>query len=85
MNQLGINYWMPQLMNQRLFNDLRKTINDVNPDLILLTGDIVYGGYDDAGTSFTKLVDFLDGYDIPWAPVFGNHDNESKMGVGLAV
>lgn len=67
-------------MNQRLFNDLRKIINDVDPDLILLTGDMVYGGYDDAGTSFVKLVDFLDGYDIPWAPVFGNHENESEMG-----
>ncbi len=73
-------YWLPQLMNQRLFNDLREIINDVKPDLILLTGDCVYGGYDDNGTSFVRLVDFLDRFGIPWAPVFGNHDNESKMG-----
>ena len=74
-------YWMPQLMNQRLFNDLRKIIGEVKPDLILLTGDLVYGGYDDKGTSFIKLADFLDRFGIPWAPVFGNHENESQMGV----
>ncbi|MBR4720455.1 MAG: metallophosphoesterase [Clostridia bacterium] len=74
-------FWLPELMNKRLFNDMRSLIEKVNPDLILLTGDLVYGGYDDAGTSFTKLADFLDGFGIPWAPVFGNHDNESKKGV----
>ena len=74
------NYWLPELMDERVFNDLNKIIKDVNPDLILITGDLVYGKYDDAGTSFTKLADFIDGYNIPWAPVFGNHDNESKKG-----
>ena len=74
-------YWLPELMNRRLFNDLREIINNVKPDLILLTGDMVYGGYDDKGTSFVELADFLDGYGIPWAPVFGNHENESQMGV----
>ena len=74
-------FWQPALMNKRLFNDLKSLIEDVHPDLILATGDLVYGGYDDAGTSFTRFADFMDGFDIPWAPVFGNHDNESKMGV----
>ena len=74
-------FWLPYLMNKRLFIDLRNLIEDVKPDLILLTGDLVYGGYDDAGTSFTRLADFMDSFDIPWAPVFGNHDNESAMGV----
>ena len=23
----------------------------------------------------------MDSFEIPWSPVFGNHDNESKMGV----
>lgn len=74
-------FWQPSLMNKRLFNDMRALIEEVNPDLILMTGDLVYGGYDDAGTSFTRLADFMDSFGIPWAPVFGNHDNESAMGV----
>ena len=80
-SQQKIDFWQPARMNQLLFNDLRSLIEDVQPDLILATGDLVYGGYDDAGTSFTRFADFMDGFDIPWAPVFGNHDNESKMGV----
>mgnify|MGYP003304207746 CR=1 FL=1 len=28
-----------------------------------------------------KLVEYMDGFKIPWAPIFGNHDNESQMGV----
>lgn len=80
-NTAAINYWLPELMSKRLFDDLKTLVNEVNPDLILMTGDLVYGGYDDAGTSLTKLADFMDELGIPWAPVFGNHDNESKMGV----
>ena len=30
---------------------------------------------------FKGLVNFMDSFNIPWAPVFGNHDHESKMGV----
>ncbi len=73
-------FWKPEYMEERLFGDLRNVIEEVDPDLILLTGDLVYGKYDDAGTSFKMLADFMDGYGIPWAPVFGNHDNESSMG-----
>lgn len=80
-NTAAINFWLPELMNRRLFTDLKALINKVNPDLILMTGDLVYGGYDDAGTSLMKLAYFMDQFDIPWAPVFGNHDNESTMGV----
>ena len=28
-----------------------------------------------------EFVAHMDSYKIPWAPVYGNHDNESKMGV----
>lgn len=73
-------FWQPELTDERLFGDLGRIIEKTNPDLILLTGDLVYGRCDDAGTSFAKLADFIDGYGIPWAPIFGNHDNESNMG-----
>ena len=60
---------------------LRVVIPRYNPDLIIITGDLVYGEFDDSGASFTDLVEFMDSFGIPWAPVFGNHDNESAMGV----
>ena len=58
-----------------------EAVEECEPDLIILTGDIVYGEADDEGTLWMEICDRLDSYGIPWAPVFGNHDNESAMGV----
>lgn len=74
-------YWAKDYMEERCFQYLRYVINAVAPDLILLTGDLVYGEFDDNGSSLKALVEFLDEFQIPWAPVFGNHDNESQLGV----
>ena len=74
-------YYNPDKMEDRLFGYLRETIASTQPDLILVTGDLVYGKYDDNGTSLLALIKIMDSFEIPWAPVFGNHDNESKMGV----
>jgi len=63
------------------FYYLEKSIKDNNPDLILLTGDLVYGEFDDNGSNLKELIEYMDSYKIPWAPVFGNHDNECKLGV----
>ena len=73
--------YAPSNMNIRCFDYLTEIITETNPDLIILTGDNIYGKFDHNGTVWTKLVDFMDSFDIPWAPIFGNHDNESNMGV----
>ena len=62
-------------------NHIRSLVAQSRPDLIILTGDIVYGSFDDAGTTYRYMCDLMDSFQIPWAPVFGNHDNESFMGV----
>ncbi len=72
--------WAPGKMDSVCFQYIRKAIERVQPDLILITGDLVYGQFDDAGTSLQALIAEMDSYKIPWAPVFGNHDNESKKG-----
>lgn len=49
-----------------------KAIKETNPDLITLTGD--------NGTSpmaYVRIIEVLDSYGIPWAPVMGNHDGEN--------
>lgn len=51
------------------------------PDLIVLTGDNIYGETDDDGSDWDELCNKLDSYRIPWLTVFGNHDNESYKGV----
>ena len=63
------------------YDYVTEIIEATNPDLILLTGDNVYGEFDDNGSVWTSFVNFMDSFEIPWAPIFGNHDNESKKGV----
>lgn len=73
--------WMTDKTEENYKIYLRQVIERVKPDLILLVGDIVYGEFDDSGTAFTDIVRFFDSFNIPWAPVFGNHENESAKGV----
>lgn len=75
-----IEAWGPDKKERRCYGYLREIVNSVSPDLILVTGDNVYGEFDDDGGSMLEFVDFMESFDIPWAPIFGNHDNESKMG-----
>lgn len=73
-------YWATDKCEQRCYSYIRETVTNTNPDLILITGDIVYGEFDDNGTALLSFIEFMDSFQIPWAPVFGNHDNESAMG-----
>jgi len=52
-----------------------------NPDLIVLAGDTIYGQTDDDGSQWLEVCEKMDAYEIPWLVIFGNHDNESAMGV----
>lgn len=60
---------------------MREAVSRAHPDLIVLTGDSIYGQTDDDGSQWTELCAVMDSFGIPWAPVFGNHDNESAKGV----
>ena len=74
-------FWAADKMDVECFDYITEIVNATNPDLILLTGDMVYGMYDNNGTSFEALIELMEGFDIPWAPVFGNHEAESAKGI----
>ncbi|MBE7079579.1 MAG: hypothetical protein E7380_06975 [Clostridiales bacterium] len=76
-----IERWQPENMQTELFDDMDKLVAENRPDLILVTGDIVYGEFDDKGTSLKAFIEKMESYQIPWAPVWGNHDNETVLGV----
>ena len=76
-----INSWNPAHFDEQCGDGIRSLVAQTNPDLIFITGDIIYGSFDDNGTTFEWFVNFMDSLEIPWAPVFGNHDNESLKGV----
>lgn len=73
-------YWATDKKDELCYDYIREIIGATNPDLIILTGDIVYGEFDDNGENLLEFISFMESFNIPWAPVFGNHDNESKMG-----
>ena len=73
--------WAPENFDRQCGNHIRSLIEQTKPDLIFITGDIVYGEFDDNGTALKWLCELMDSFAVPWAPVFGNHDNESRMGV----
>lgn len=75
-----IKMWAEDTKDFNLYDHIKFLVNKTTPDLILITGDIIYGEFDDSGRSFDEFVKFMDSFEIPWAPVFGNHDNESDMG-----
>ena len=75
----------PQIMemdrvDQACYQYIREVITATNPDLIIITGDIIYGKFDDNGKALLSFINFMESFEIPWAPIFGNHDNESNMG-----
>ena len=67
-------------ITSRCTDYVEETIEQTNPDLILITGDLVYGRHDPDGSLLQTLIAFMESFETPWAPVFGNHDNESEMG-----
>ena len=73
--------WATDQIEERCYDYLTEVITATNPDFIIITGDVVYGEFDDAGTALVSFINFMDSFQIPWSPVFGNHDNESKKGV----
>ncbi|MEG1706669.1 MAG: metallophosphoesterase, partial [Clostridia bacterium] len=56
---------------------IKRLIEEVKPDLITMTGDQVWG-YTSKSESIKFLIDIIDSYKIPWAPVMGNHDSDGE-------
>ncbi len=57
---------------RRADKTIDELVKKVKPDLITVTGDQGYG----TKKSILYVGSLLDRYGIPWAPVFGNHDND---------
>lgn len=73
--------WLSRKKDVLALEAVRKVIAKANPDLIVLTGDSIFPFLPKAGTmnngkQARKLIAFLDGFQIPYTMVFGNHDCE---------
>ncbi|MBR2988342.1 MAG: Ig-like domain-containing protein [Clostridia bacterium] len=65
----------------RAWRYIREGVQRANPDIIVATGDNVYGEGDDDGAMWNEFISVMDSFAKPWLTVFGNHDNESRKGV----
>lgn len=71
-----IQLWSFTFDNKAALDLVKTTIKNTSPDLIVLTGDNVSGL---ATNLYVRdLIKVMESFNIPWAPIFGNHDGEGK-------
>lgn len=70
--EFGVNFILDGMSEIQL----KQLIKEVNPGLIIVGGDTVLTAWNDISTQ--RFCDFMEQFDIPWAPVFGNHDYEGR-------
>lgn len=54
----------------------KQLVQRIKPDLITVSGDIVCT--DSTVYSVKRFTDLMESFGVPWAPVFGNHDDEGN-------
>jgi hypothetical protein len=73
--QLGDPEWAEGHSNRKILEyTVAELIQRTQPDLITVSGDLAWAGYNHAYIMFANL---LEKFGIPWAPVWGNHDNQN--------
>ena len=67
-------FWYKNVMVRKAYKHIDTLIKTADPDLILVTGDILTDPLSDI--VMEDFRNFMDSYDIPWSITFGNHDAE---------
>jgi 3',5'-cyclic AMP phosphodiesterase CpdA len=70
-------FWRQDLTT---FKRIRRLVEMHNPDLIVVTGDLLTGEKYFGSLLAAFAVEFLDSLQRPWVYVFGNHDVEGGFG-----
>ena len=75
--QLADAEWAPDQKAGKLLEYTVKTLAErTKPNLITVSGDLAWAeNYE----SYRRFAGLLDSLDVPWAPVFGNHDQEGTQ------
>ncbi len=66
--------WANLGKNKECYDEMDKLVEKTKPDMITLPGDVLSA--EASRFSINNFIKHMDSYKIPWAPVFGNHDNE---------
>ncbi len=62
------------LEGKQLTEIVTTLVEENDPDLIIITGDLSQGPYNAQNIKYQ--IKLFDSFEIPWAPIFGNHDAE---------
>lgn len=68
--------WALNYQNDKTDSDIRKLVQEADPDLIIVCGDIETGTLNDK--NYAHFVALMDDIGVPWTIVFGNHDAEHR-------
>lgn len=66
--------WADLGKNKECYEQMDALVEKTQPDLITLPGDVLSAFA--SRFSINNFIKHMDSYQIPWAPVYGNHDNE---------
>lgn len=66
--------WIDLGKNRECYEQMDALVEKTKPDLIILPGDVLSSTA--SRFSINNFIKRMDSYQIPWAPVYGNHDNE---------
>jgi len=74
-------HWQDGGGPDRMTRALMATVLDAErPDLVVLTGDVIEGSRSaDPAAAWRQAVESIESRGIPWAAVFGNHDDEGSL------
>ena len=76
-SQLGDGEWLEDKKEKKIaLYTIKELIERTRPDLITHCGDIAYA---DHASAYKLFAEFMDGFGIPWAFVFGNHDGQGGV------
>lgn len=81
-SQMSYRDWDDPSTGDHLKRIIDRLVEDSKPDLITVGGDLAYAR---SYVSYHKTGELLDGYGIPWAVIWGNHDNQKTRSVPAVV
>lgn len=68
--------------DQKTYEAIRHVIEYEKPDLLAVTGDLIWSDRVDPevpDASYRRIVDYIASFQIPFAIVYGNHDSEAYI------
>lgn len=65
--------------DDKTLNLMNKIIQEEAPDLIVITGDLIWSGAEGPADSYRSVIDHISKWNIPFAITYGNHDSEENI------